>query len=317
MSSGVISQAAIQARFGFNARTVMNLVEVGVLELDGRSVRERSLSNLREQQHYVVCQACGAFVGQLVSKHTRACSGISLGEYLSKWPSAPILSDMVAKRKEKTPAQKQAQSEKLKRRFQTPEGEITRRQIAAHAKLVQDSGYREKAAEHLRRLNNSPEQRAQTSERSKAKWQDPDFRAKINDYQRTNRDGILAAAAKARGHIQKTFTKPHRIFEEALLATGLEGLVREHPIAFYHIDEACPELKLALEIDGCYWHGCNTCGFPGVPGSLALDKRKQTYLVSRGWTLLRFPEHLINSDLSGCVEQVLQTISTLRDRHEV
>ena len=317
MASGVISQAAIQSRFGFNTRTIMGLIQAGVLELDGRSVRESSLLNLREQQHYVVCQACGAYAGQIMSKHTLACSNLSLVEYQKKWPSASILSDMVAKRREKTPEQKQGQSEKLKRRFQTPAGDVTRKQIAAHAKMVQDSGYRERASEHLRRLNNSPEQKTQISAQSKARWQDPVFRAKINDYQQANREAVLASAAKARGHIQKTFTKPHRIFEEALLATGLEGLVREHPIAFYHVDEACPELKLALEIDGCYWHGCSTCGFPGVPGSLALDKRKQTYLVARGWTVLRFPEHLVNADLSGCVDQVLQTISTLRARHEV
>ena len=61
-------------------------------------------------------------------------------------------------------------------------------------------------------------------------------------------------------------------------------------------------------MDGCYWHGCSECGFEGVGGIKALDKRKATYLLRRGWKVIRVAEHDIKRDLNGCIEWVVSVM---------
>lgn len=61
---------------------------------------------------------------------------------------------------------------------------------------------------------------------------------------------------------------------------------------------------MAVEIDGCYWHGCEECGYQGVRGTQITDRRKEGYLRTHGWKLLRIPEHEIKTDLQGCLARV-------------
>ena len=83
---------------------------------------------------------------------------------------------------------------------------------------------------------------------------------------------------------------------------------REYLIGFYRVDEALPLRRIAIEVDGCYWHGCQKCGFSGRPAILNLDRRKTTYLSSRGWKIIRIPVHAILQDLAKVVEEVLEAI---------
>jgi hypothetical protein len=71
---------------------------------------------------------------------------------------------------QKSTVQKAHQSKVLKDRFKTPEGEVTRRQISDAAKRLQASEYGFKAAEHLRKMNNSFESKEATSIRSREAW---------------------------------------------------------------------------------------------------------------------------------------------------
>jgi very-short-patch-repair endonuclease len=128
---------------------------------------------------------------------------------------------------------------------------------------------------------------------------------------------LAVGAAHARGFVTRTFTKPHRVLEMALLAAGVQGLVREYRIGFYHVDEALPHLALAIEVDGCYWHGCSVCGFPGHPGTQALDRRKTTYLCCKGWRVLRIPEHCITQDLASVVKELQEIIHGRTDQRSL
>jgi very-short-patch-repair endonuclease len=314
---GCRSRRSIATQFGMNQRTIINLVSSGVLVSSGpagSAIVEASLDNLREGEHFVSCLECGGKQANISTKHLKFCSGLTLSQYKSKWPDANLASSITQEKKKKTEDQKRAQSETLRLRFTTPEGEETRKQIAEASRRMQDSGYREKAARHLTQYNQSLEARKRVKYQSLKLWKDHEFIAKQSFYKENNRSDVLKSAARARGFIKRTFSKLHQKFEEAMVEAGVEGFQREFLVGYYHVDEAFPDVKLAVEVDGCYWHGCPTCGLEPNPDIAKLDKRKTTYLLNHGWTLIRVPEHDSN-DFSLWVSKVIETLESLRGIH--
>jgi len=309
-----LSKRQLVLKYKFNAQLVETLLREGVLILAvGCSPRRQkidvgSLGNLVEGTHYIVCLECGAFQASLTTKHLRVCSGRTLADYKQRHPAAPLSSTLSVKNHAKTGAQKQVQSQMLKSRFRTPEGMSTRQQISAASKRLHASGYRKQAAAHLKKLNADPEQRRKRGEESKARWVTKEFRERIQSWQEGNREAVLASAAHARRHIRRKCSRPHMAFKRALLAASVGGFETEHEVGYYSIDEGHPDLKIAVEVDGCYWHGCKQCGFPGVGEITKLDRRKTTYLTRRGWEIIRFPEHEIKVDLDGCVDRLRQAV---------
>lgn len=71
--------------------------------------------------------------------------------------------------------------------------------------------------------------------------------------------------------------------------------------------------RVAVFIDGCYWHKCSTHYRPAqgnadfwtakIEGNRERDARSDTLLREAGWTVLRFWEHEMP-------EEVAQTIAT-------
>jgi len=307
-------QACLQ--YGFNFRTVGTLIDSGILRIASNSTPLRpkivGFEDLVEGTHYIVCLECGAFQTQLSSKHLSACAGISLEAYLNAHPGAALLA--ASCNKTKTEAQKTAQSELLKARFKTEAGEVTRKQIAVAALKLQASGYREQASEHLRTLNSDPQQKAARSRETKARWASGEVPIVQNAWMGEHWEEVLESAAYARRHIKRKFTKPHARVKEAVEASGLVGFITEYETGYYSIDEARPDLRLAVEIDGCYWHGCGECGFPGVGRIKQYDASKTTYLNNRGWTIVRLLEHEIKADLEWCIRKVTETVKTLSER---
>lgn len=55
-------------------------------------------------------------------------------------------------------------------------------------------------------------------------------------------------------------------------------------------DFVLPEERLLIEADGCYWHGCDSCGHPGMPTNQKSDVRKRTVAKELGWRLVRVRE---------------------------
>lgn len=84
-------------------------------------------------------------------------------------------------------------------------------------------------------------------------------------------------------------------------------------------DIALPALKIAIFLDGCFWHGCDTHP-PSVNKNVAfwLDKiaRNKTrdirvceHLENIGWTVLRFWEH---EPVEAIVDVIASTVTNLR-----
>jgi DNA mismatch endonuclease, patch repair protein len=84
---------------------------------------------------------------------------------------------------------------------------------------------------------------------------------------------------------------------------GLSGWRRHLPLPG-RPDFAWPKQKVALFVDGCFWHACPRCNRPlpvtnamywkaKVARNVARDRRVTSELRSRGWTVLRVWEHAL------------------------
>jgi DNA mismatch endonuclease (patch repair protein) len=88
-------------------------------------------------------------------------------------------------------------------------------------------------------------------------------------------------------------------FGKILWAWGLRGYRKHWPV-HGRPDFAWPCLKVAVFVDGCFWHGCTRC--KSLPRSNAAfwrdkieanqrrDKRVTTRLRRAGWTVVRVKE---------------------------
>ena len=108
---------------------------------------------------------------------------------------------------------------------------------------------------------------------------------------------------------------------EMALRRGLwrEGLRYRVQYGRERIDIAFPGKKVAVFVDGCFWHSCPIHG--NMPKSNAgywkpkLEKNaeraaaKDARLHDAGWTVVHFWEHEINSDAGGCARKVQAILS--------
>lgn len=253
----------------------------------------------KEGEDYVTCRGCGARFLIIHPSHLEYCLEISMHIYRQRFPEAPLRAKVVSKKQSRT----------LKARFQTPEGEVTKKQISEASKRMQAGPYGKRASDHLRRLNNTSEQREFLRQQTKERWEEGgDLREKVPKWHQDNRELSLEMAKHARCHITKHFSKPHQQVKEAFEEHGLHSET-EFEIGYYSIDEAFPESKVAIECDGCYYHGCETCGFEGIPEVIATDNRKTSYLENRGWTIIRIPSHDIPENLPKYLDEIADHLS--------
>ncbi|WP_078513298.1 very short patch repair endonuclease [Streptomyces purpureus] len=118
--------------------------------------------------------------------------------------------------------------------------------------------------------------------------------------------GSWASSAARRRNMQairSRDTKPEQLVRRLLHAQGLRYRVAAKPLAGLRrtADIVFGPAKVAVFIDGCYWHGCpehyvSPKTNPGywsdkVAGNMARDRETDQRLRDAGWTVLRFWEH--------------------------
>jgi very-short-patch-repair endonuclease len=85
---------------------------------------------------------------------------------------------------------------------------------------------------------------------------------------------------------------------ERALATALDkqgiAYVREYRISHTVVDFAFPRAKIAVECDGWRYHH----------DRVAEDAKRDAFLRSRGWTVLRFSGSRIRKDVDACVRDI-------------
>jgi DNA mismatch endonuclease (patch repair protein) len=99
-------------------------------------------------------------------------------------------------------------------------------------------------------------------------------------------------------------TKPELLVRRGLHAAGLRYRVDFPPVPGLRrrADIAFTKLKIAVFIDGCFWHGCPQHGpkkfgtnadywVAKIETNRARDRGTTSALENEGWTVLRFWEH--------------------------
>lgn len=112
-----------------------------------------------------------------------------------------------------------------------------------------------------------------------------------------------AVRASMRGNHRRD-TQPELKVRRRLHAMGLRYRVDFAPLAEHRrlrADIVFTRVRIAVFIDGCYWHGCpdhyrpatrNTEFWEGkIQGNRERDARVGSLLRDAGWTILRFWEH--------------------------
>jgi len=118
--------------------------------------------------------------------------------------------------------------------------------------------------------------------------------------------------------IRSRDTKPELQLRKFLYARGMRG---------YRIRNKLPgspdivftKQKVAIFVDGCFWHGCPLCyrqpqnnaefWTKKLTNNVLRDRKVDDQLTAAGWTVIRFWEHVVMNDIDSCVERIMQAIS--------
>ncbi|WLQ69020.1 very short patch repair endonuclease [Streptomyces sp. NBC_01208] len=137
-------------------------------------------------------------------------------------------------------------------------------------------------------------------------------------------DGSWASSAARRRNMQairSRDTKPELLIRRLLHARGLRYRVAAKPLPGLRrtADIVFRPTKLAVFVDGCYWHGCPEHYVPPktntgywsskVIRNVTRDRDTDQRLADAGWTVLRFWEHESPDD---CALAIAAAVSRLR-----
>ena len=109
---------------------------------------------------------------------------------------------------------------------------------------------------------------------------------------------------KKRQYLRKNMTKAEIILWSKLKGKQLNGLKfrRQHGINNYIVDFYCPELRLAIEIDG---------GVHCYDSRITYDKQRQKEIEALGIKVLRYTNTDVIKDLEGVLNDIIKTTTPL------
>lgn len=122
---------------------------------------------------------------------------------------------------------------------------------------------------------------------------------------------------------RKRDTRPEVSLRRNLHARGLRYRVAAKPLPDrpWTADVVFRGSRLAVFVDGCYWHGCpehyacprTNSGYwsAKIERNRARDTQVNAELQAAGWTALRIWEH---EPVNTAADRVVATLSVLRDR---
>lgn len=143
-----------------------------------------------------------------------------------------------------------------------------------------------KMPDHVKEILQSPESRAKSVEAHKAI-----FNALSPEEQYVRLEKWIKAGRA------KNNSKLEQFVAAQLDAVGLT-YERQKRIGRYAVDFFVPDFNLIIEANGCYWHGCEVCGFNSAEH---IEKRKRDlvrteFLMSRGYIVHIVWEHEARED---------------------
>jgi DNA mismatch endonuclease (patch repair protein) len=87
-----------------------------------------------------------------------------------------------------------------------------------------------------------------------------------------------------------------------------------------------PNEKIAIFLDGCFWHGCPDCGH--IPKTNTLywltkiarnkerDKINNELLKNNGYAILRFWEHELVHDMDQCIAHLMKILRLVKNNND-
>lgn len=125
--------------------------------------------------------------------------------------------------------------------------------------------------------------------------------------------------SSVRGRNNKTTELRLRL---ALVRAGVRGWQLHAPIVG-NPDFLFRDNRIAVFVDGCFWHGCPLCGH--IPKNNALfwrakimrnaerDRRNTLRLRAHNFRVIRFWEHELTNDIDDCVARILSLFAKQGD----
>lgn len=117
--------------------------------------------------------------------------------------------------------------------------------------------------------------------------------------------------------IKGKHTKPEVELRRALHAAGIRGWRTHYKRAAGTPDLAWPSLRVAVFVDGAFWHGHPSRHRPGRSGAywddkisknIARDRRIEAELSDAGWSVLRVWDFEVRKALPDVVDCVVETL---------
>ena len=132
----------------------------------------------------------------------------------------------------------------------------------------------------------------------------------------------ISAAERSRimSRIRGKDTAPEMLLRKALSRLGYRYRM---DYGKYRIDIAFVSNKIAVFVDGCFWHGCKihskppktnrSYWIPKLHRNMQRDMERTADLEGLGWIVLRFWEHDIEQHLNRCVTKVERTYNGMNE----
>jgi len=109
-------------------------------------------------------------------------------------------------------------------------------------------------------------------------------------------------------------TKPEILLRKLLFANGARGYRINYRLKGKP-DIVFPKQKLAVFVDGCFWHKCPKCfqkpatnktfWLDKINSNVKRDKKINSTLNKSGWKVIRFWEHDIRKNSEKCCQKIL------------
>lgn len=119
-------------------------------------------------------------------------------------------------------------------------------------------------------------------------------------------------------------TKPEVALRMALRSTGYPGYRLQWKVDG-HPDICYPGRKVAIFVNGCFWHRCPYCNLPlpkhnrdfwvdKFQKNVDRDRRNTESLESKGWIVITVWECQIKKDLPGVTDMIANVLSDIQSR---
>src|SRR4051794_21955589 len=133
----------------------------------------------------------------------------------------------------------------------------------------------------------------------------------------------LTAEQRSRtmSRIRRRDTKPELAMRAALWARGMRGYRIDRRTLPGRPDISFGQAKVAVFVDGAFWHGHPSAFKAGksglywdskIAGNVARDRAADEALDAMGWAVLRFWDFEVNRELERCVDDVAATLHARR-----